>query len=249
MFSAAEALVIMCGLAIGCAIDAASRRIAAGHALAMGADCERRADWRMFVPFLNRRRTAKRCETSIAGPGLGTALTALAGALTALAAVWLTPADVPFSLGFTLLLGWLLLALAVIDQRSLILPDPLNALVLAGGAVMVAVARPEAWTLHLAGAAAGFASLYIIEVTYRRFRGFEGLGRGDAKLFGAIGAWIGLYGLPPALLIASATALAATLAQALVLRKSVSGTTKVPFGPWIALGGYCVWLAPALQLT
>jgi len=52
----------------------------------------------------------------------------------------------------------------------------------------------------------------LIELTYRRLRGQDGLGRGDAKLLAAGGAWCGWSGLPLIVLISSALALIAAVA-------------------------------------
>lgn len=173
-------------------------------------------------------------------------LTELAGGLIGLAAVLATPAD-PVLTGLTALFGWLLLALAVIDLRSFLLPDALNAAVLALGAIWLLAFRPVDWPLHVAGAASGYILLRLVEFFYRHVRRAAGLGRGDAKLLGAIGLWVGLAGLPGVLLIASLGGLAGALIQSLILRRELTGSTAVAFGPWIALGGFSVWLVQLIR--
>jgi leader peptidase (prepilin peptidase)/N-methyltransferase len=172
-------------------------------------------------------------------------LAALAGALTTLAALLLAP-DNPLHLCFTISFGWLLLALTFIDLRCYLLPDGLNLAVFLLGGLMVSIFRQDTWAWHLAGAAAGFGVLWLVEVTYMRLRGIQGLGRGDAKLLGSIGLWVGLTGIPPVLLIASLGGILAALVSARLKRQSVTGQTMIAFGPWIALGGYIVWLFPQL---
>lgn len=166
-------------------------------------------------------------------------LCATAGAL-AFTAAGLTPgAEL---IAFSVLLGGLLLALANIDLRTLLLPDALNAAVFGLGVVMVALLRPEEWVHHAAGAVAGYGVLWGVEVLYRRVRGREGLGRGDAKLLAAIGIWTGWSGLAPVLLVASVCGILAVLVESAVRREAIAGQTATAFGPWIALGGYVVWL-------
>lgn len=143
----------------------------------------------------------------------------------------------------TALLGWLLLALALIDFRIQILPNGLNLLVFVLGGVMVGLTKPELWIHHLAGALAGFASLWIVETLYRRVRGLDGLGRGDAKLLGALGMWVTWIGIAPVLLVASLAGIGAVLIGAVLKGERVTSTTSLAFGPWIALGGWLVWLA------
>ncbi|MFN4186045.1 MAG: prepilin peptidase [Hyphomonas sp.] len=170
-------------------------------------------------------------------------LTGAGGGLVALAGILLTPGD-PLLLCFSVGFGWALLALALIDLRTYILPDGLNLAVFLLGCGMVALYRQDMWPWHLAGAIAGYGLLWLVETGYRRLRGKDGLGRGDAKLLGAIGMWVSLEGIPPVLLIASLSGILAVLALAALKRRSVSGQSMIAFGPWIALAGYIVWLWP-----
>lgn len=142
----------------------------------------------------------------------------------------------------TALFGWLLLALAAIDLRTFLLPDRLNLAVLALGAAMVAGIKPDDWMRHVAGGVIGFGLLWGMETAYRHLRGREGLGRGDAKLLGAIGVWVGATGVPPVLLIASLSGILAALVTAWRTGTPLNGSAAIAFGPWIALGGYAVWI-------
>ncbi len=180
-----------------------------------------------------------------AGAVVATLPVMAAGALAALAAVLLGPASLTL-LCLTVAFGLCLLALAVIDLKTLILPDGLNLAVFLLGCGMVAVYRQEVWQWHLGGAAAGYGLLWLVEVAYRKLRGIDGLGRGDAKLLGAIGMWVGLQGIPPVLLVASLGGIMSVVVSAAVRRQPLSGQTVIAFGPWIALGGYAVWLAGPL---
>ena len=178
-------------------------------------------------------------------PGPRPFLAGIAGALVTGAGVLQFP-ESALLLCFTIFFGWSLLALALIDLRSYLLPDRLNLAVFLLGGVMVALFRQDAWAWHLAGAAAGFGLLWLVEITYLRLRGIHGLGRGDAKLLGAIGMWTGLAGIPPVLLIASLVGILSVVLRAALKRQPLSGQSMIAFGPWIALGGYIVWLFPQL---
>ncbi len=85
------------------------------------------------------------------------------------------------------------------------------------------------------------AALRGVGALYRWVRGRDGLGEGDAKLLAAIGAWVGLEGLPTVLLGAALTG----LLWALWLRlrgAALTATTALPFGPFLALAGWVVLL-------
>ena len=72
------------------------------------------------------------------------------------------------------------------------------------------------------------------------------MGGGDAKLIAAAGAWCGLAALPLVVLGSALTGLLAALGLALAGR-TVTSTTRIPFGPCIALAFWLVWMhgAPA----
>jgi leader peptidase (prepilin peptidase)/N-methyltransferase len=94
---------------------------------------------------------------------------------------------------------------------------------------------------RIASAAAGFAALFAVAWGYRALRGRAGLGLGDAKLLAAAGAWLGMEALPSVMLWACGSALLAVLIAA-AFRLPVEGATRIPFGPFLALGFWIVWL-------
>lgn len=138
-------------------------------------------------------------------------------------------------------LGWTLLALSVIDVRHLVLPDQLTLpLIPAGLAVTWAVA-PDAVAEHILAALGGFLLFAALAVAYRRLRGREGIGLGDAKLLAAAGAWVSWQGLPGVVLLAAAGGLAGAMAKGLVAGRLEPGQA-LPFGPYLAGGLWLVWL-------
>jgi leader peptidase (prepilin peptidase)/N-methyltransferase len=188
-----------------------------------------------LVSWLVQRGRCRHCGGAVSWLYPVIELAALAIALWAASAVsgWL--------LWATCGLGWTLLALAVIDVRALLLPDALTLpLIPAGLAVATALDR-AALAEHVAGAAAGYGAFVLIELGYARARGRAGLGRGDAKLLGAAGAWVSWSGLPAVVLIAALAALAAVAAARLAGRPAAA-SGPIPFGPWLALGIWLVWL-------
>lgn len=134
-----------------------------------------------------------------------------------------------------------LAALAVIDARTFRLPDVLTLPLIAAGLAFALVSGAGIW-LHVLGAGLGYLSLVAVEVAYRRLRGRDGLGRGDAKLFAAGGAWCGAAALPLILLAASASALLFIVVLRL-FRPGVGATTMIAFGPFLAFGIWIVWIS------
>jgi leader peptidase (prepilin peptidase)/N-methyltransferase len=145
----------------------------------------------------------------------------------------------------TAALGWTLLALALMDFHHLLLADILLfPLLLLGIAVNFGISEAQG-VASLAGAVIGYGSAFAVREIYRLVRGRDGLGLGDVKLLAAAGAWISWDGLPSVLFIASATALTTWLVLwrlGLRPRLQLSSAERIPFGIFLAIGLWIVWL-------
>ncbi|WP_374467859.1 prepilin peptidase [Phenylobacterium sp.] len=139
------------------------------------------------------------------------------------------------------LLAWQLLLLAVLDAEHFWLPRLLTVPLAVTGLLAAAPLGPEALQARAIGAAAGFAALGLLALGYRRLRGREGLGGGDAYLLAGGGAWAGWTGLPTILVISAAAGLAAVAALAVVGRRP-SGAQPLPFGVALAAGAWLTFL-------
>jgi leader peptidase (prepilin peptidase)/N-methyltransferase len=199
-----------------------------GHTLAV----------RDLIPLLSHALARGRCR--YCGGVIGSFLVVIELAAV-LIAVWAATTVDDAALWWSCVLGWTLLTLAWIDLRTMLLPDVLTLPLLAVGLLETALATPDALADHLLAAAFGYLSLTALAWSWRRFRGRDGLGMGDAKLLAAIGTWIGLSALPFALLLAACAGLAAAGAAALMGRR-VTTATPIPFGPFLALAAWLLWL-------
>jgi leader peptidase (prepilin peptidase)/N-methyltransferase len=140
------------------------------------------------------------------------------------------------------LVGWFLWVAALFDQRHFLLPDTVT-LPLAGAGLIWSALQGEARFVDGAvGAAAGYAVLAGIGWLYRRWRGRDGIGLGDAKLLAAAGAWLGWTRLPELVVLAGTLALAALLIRRLK-GEPVGAQTAVAFGSFLAGAFWCVALA------
>lgn len=138
-------------------------------------------------------------------------------------------------------LGWWLLTLAWIDWRHTILPDGLTLPLVVLGLAVAGDLEPERLWDPLLGVVFGYLVLWAVGWVYRRLRGREGLGLGDAKLFAASGAWVGVTGLPSVLAGAAIAGLAAAAAMRLAGQR-LDRHSALPFGPFLAAATWLVWL-------
>lgn len=138
-------------------------------------------------------------------------------------------------------LGWTLLALAMIDARHMILPNTLTLPLIPAGLLLSWFVDPAKLPAHALGAVAGFLLILVLAVTYRKLRGREGIGLGDAKLLAAAGAWVSWQGLPSVLLLSAVGGLAGALVGG-ILAGGLKPTQAFPFGPYLAAGFWLIWL-------
>lgn len=88
------------------------------------------------------------------------------------------------------------------------------------------------------GAISGYLSLWSFYWLFKLITGKEGMGYGDFKLLGALGAWLG-YTYLFTIIILSAV-VGALLGIALILFRGRDRQIPMPFGPFLAAAG---WLA------
>jgi leader peptidase (prepilin peptidase)/N-methyltransferase len=152
------------------------------------------------------------------------------------------------ALVFTAVLGGTLAVLSAIDVMTLRLPDWLTLPLAALGLWASHHLALDDLILRVAAMLAGYLLLYLIAEAFMRWRKVDALGLGDAKLFGAAGAWLGFDGLADVLLWASLTALAVAL-LAWLAGYAIRRDTQIPFGPFLAAATWLAWLTgPALSL-
>ena len=140
-------------------------------------------------------------------------------------------------LGFT----WVLVALFMIDAKTMLLPDILTFPLLWAGLLLningMFVSLPDA----VLGAAFGYLALWSVFHLFRLITGKEGMGYGDFKLLAALGAWGGWQILP--FVIFASSAFGAVFGIVWMLVKRNRESLPMPFGPWLAMAGFValVW--------
>jgi leader peptidase (prepilin peptidase)/N-methyltransferase len=155
--------------------------------------------------------------------------------------LWSAMTVAPETLVLTVLLGWTLLALAVMDARSLFLSDALTLPLIPLGLVVITALDPGGIWDSIAGVVVGAAMMSALAWAYLRYRHREGLGLGDVKLAAAAGAWVGLQGLGTVILWAVMVN-AAMLAIVALKGERLTADTPVPLGTGLAAGLWLTWL-------
>jgi leader peptidase (prepilin peptidase)/N-methyltransferase len=143
-------------------------------------------------------------------------------------------------------LGALMIAGAEVDARTYILPDTITLSALACGVLAAVVLEPlnpsSAILGALARAAATAGALAAVRVGYGWLTGKEGIGIGDVKLAGAVGAWLPLDHIALCFAIASATALLYAL-LARLRGGAMHRTSRIAFGAFLCPALWFVFFA------
>jgi leader peptidase (prepilin peptidase)/N-methyltransferase len=140
------------------------------------------------------------------------------------------------ALGFT----WALIPLFLIDFDHQILPDSITLPLLWAGLLLSLFNLFVDSQSSIIGAAAGYLSLWAIFHIFKLLTGKEGMGYGDFKLLGAIGAWVGWQSLPVVILFSSVVG--AAIGITLILFKGRDHSQPMPFGPFLAAAGWMTLL-------
>ena len=91
------------------------------------------------------------------------------------------------------------------------------------------------------GAAAGAGGLYLIAEIYYRVRHEEGLGMGDVKMLGMIGAFLGWK--PMVLTLVLSSFLGSIVGVFVLVSRKESLKYAMPFGTFLAVGAFIAAVA------
>jgi len=143
-------------------------------------------------------------------------------------------------------LTWGLIALALIDFDTQLLPDSISIPLLWAGLLCSLFGLFTDSRSAIIGAVAGYLSLWSVFQLFRLATGKEGMGYGDFKLLALFGAWFGWQFLPQIVLLSAlAGALLGTL---LIVTGRQARGVPMPFGPFLAVAGFvCLIWGPQLN--
>ena len=203
--------------------------------------CGHQLAWHENLPLLGWLRLEGRCSACATRISARYPLLELSTALLFAAIGWRFGAQP----GMLLWCGFAatLLALAMIDWDTTVLPDSMTLPLLWAGLI----AATLGWTITLPaalwGAVAGYLSLWSVYWLFKLTTGKEGMGYGDFKLLAALGAWLGWQMIVPMLLLASV--IGAVVGIGMKLAATLREGRYVPFGPFLAGAGLVVMFAGA----
>ncbi|ROT44354.1 A24 family peptidase [Pusillimonas sp. NJUB218] len=134
----------------------------------------------------------------------------------------------------------MLLALAWVDAETGFLPDMLTIPLLWLGLLVNLGDTFSMLPDAVLGAAGGYMVLWVICGGFTWVTGRQGMGYGDFKLLGALGAWLGWASLPWVLLVSSLLALSIALLR--LMSGRLTAGQPFSFGPYLAVVGIAALL-------
>jgi leader peptidase (prepilin peptidase) / N-methyltransferase len=142
------------------------------------------------------------------------------------------------------------LAIAAIDARQFIIPNPLIAIGLSLGLVHAGIVGSETAIEGVAlaiirGGALALAFI-VLRVIHSRLRGRQGIGLGDVKLAGVAGVWLDWQMIPIAVEIATLSALAVYAMRQWIMGRSFRLTSQIPLGLFLAPAIWLSWFLDVL---
>jgi leader peptidase (prepilin peptidase) / N-methyltransferase len=140
-----------------------------------------------------------------------------------------------FELFVNMLFFTLLIVVSFIDLDFKIIPDVLSIGGLIAGLIMAFFRRPSFFYPDaIYGIFIGGGILFVIAYGYQLLRKREGMGGGDIKLLGMIGAFCGIKGVIFSLM--SGSLLGTMIGIPMMLIKGEDAKYAIPFGPFLSIG-------------
>ena len=206
--------------------------------------CKTPVAWRDNVPVISYLLLAGRCRHCRAGISVVYPFVEFLTMVVFLVHVWVfwdgradlgwLPVPLHPAVGFTivrLIFACAMIVLFFIDLEHQILPNVITLPGIVWGLVASCFFPPYIWSALL-GALLGGGVLWAIAEIYVRVRGIEGMGMGDVKMLGMIGAFLGAPLMALTLVLASFAG--ALTGVALLASGRGDLQRKLPFGTFLA---------------
>lgn len=133
-----------------------------------------------------------------------------------------------------LIFVWALLALSFIDFDTQLLPDTITLPFLWAGVTFNMFTESVPLDESVLGVIVGYLSLWCIYWLFKLLTGKEGMGYGDFKLLGMIGAFLGWKYVFSVVFLSSI--LGTIVGIYMLLKKREVNSIQIPFGPYLSIG-------------
>jgi leader peptidase (prepilin peptidase) / N-methyltransferase len=218
------------GLVVGSFVNVVIHRVPLRRSVVWPASrclqCDKEIRARDNVPLLSYVLLRGRCRRC------GRRISPRYPAVEALTCVLFAAAAFTFGVGYELILALVLIpvlfALAAIDLEYRLLPNTITGPAALVGLALAAFAGPSEWWIYPLSALILAGFLLVLAISYP-----QGMGMGDVKMAGMLGAFLGPYG---ALAIFLGALFGAIGSGALMVCGKAGRNTALPFGALMALG-------------
>ncbi|ALN62891.1 type IV leader peptidase family protein [Lysobacter antibioticus] len=204
--------------------------------------CKHQLSWYENIPVLSYLVLRGRCRSCKTPISIQYPAVELLTMLLMVACVW------RFGFGWqgfgAMVFTGFLIAMSGIDFKTQLLPDQLTLPLMWLGIVASSDNLYFQTKPAVLGAIAGYMSLWLVNWIYKQYQvvvrrvkdPHEGMGHGDFKLLAAIGAWVGLKGVLPTILLSSFVG--AVIGSIWLAVKGRDMGIPIPFGPYLAIAGW-----------
>ena len=213
---------------------AAADKITLAHPASACPQCGHKIRFWENIPVLSYLLLKGRCSNCHTRISLQYPLVEAFTAALSMVVAWKFGVSLQTVLG--LVLTWSLIALTMIDFHKQLLPDSITLPLLWLGILANIF---EIFTLldsSVIGAMAGYLALWGVYHFFKLLTGKEGMGYGDFKLLGALGAWLGWKVIVLIILLSSLVGAVIGILMIVVARHDKN--IPIPFGPYLAVAGW-----------
>lgn len=237
------------GLLIGSFFNVLIYRLPRGQSVVVGRSkctrCKSGIAWYDNIPVLSYLILRGKCRRCGEGISVRYPLVELCAGVLGAFAAW--------RYGITLEAMWvfvflgILFVITLIDWSHQIIPDVLSLGGIVFGWIGAIVCLDISLVQSLVGTLVGGGLLFGVAAVYRLLRKVDGMGGGDVKLMGMIGAFVGWQMIFPVLILAS---FFGALYGVYLLRRGATTQTAVAFGSFLAPSAVVIylWGAPLWRL-
>lgn len=150
---------------------------------------------------------------------------------------------------FSVLLAGLLIWVSVHDIISYTIPNEASFLLVVSGMAVTGLEYSENLGSHVFSGILWGGVFWGVAILFKKIRGYNGLGLGDAKLMVGAGTWLGPLGPISVVLLAATSGIVFMILIHIFRQRTTIGLSQsaIAFGPFLCLSIWSVWTLGPLQ--